>query len=77
MVCCFLFIASRALLQSHAEFNRLFIKEYSYMLFCSYYSSMLNVKAQCHYLATRNLYDYKPKTNLKSYKYISFIFENK
>ena len=38
---CFLFIASRALLQSHTEFNRLlqgnFLKCYS----CSYYSSMI------------------------------------
>ena len=30
---CFLFIASSAVLQSHAKFNRLFIKEFSYMLF--------------------------------------------
>ena len=29
----FLFIASCALLQSHTEFNRCFIKEFSYMLF--------------------------------------------
>ena len=29
----FLFIASSAVLQSHAKFNRLFIKEFSYMLF--------------------------------------------
>ena len=38
---CFLFIASRALFQSHVEFIRLLKRNFLTCYFCSYYSSMI------------------------------------
>ena len=38
---CFLFIASRALLQSHAEFNRLLERNFLTCYSCTYYSFMV------------------------------------
>ena len=43
---CILFITSRALLQSHAEFNRLLSRNFLTCYFCSYYSSNILVD-QC------------------------------
>ena len=40
---CFLFLASRALLQSHAGFNRLLYKGFLTCYSCSYYSSMVKI----------------------------------
>ena len=39
---CFLFIGSRALLQSHAEVNRLLYRNFLTCYSCSYYSSMVS-----------------------------------
>ena len=41
LVVCFLFIASRALLQSHTEFNGLLLMIFLAYFSCSYYSSMV------------------------------------
>ena len=43
----FLFIASHALLQSHAEFNRLLQMTFLACYSCSYYSSMLPMQMRC------------------------------
>ena len=41
--CCFLFIASRGLLQSHAKFNKLLYRNFLACYSCSYYSSTIEV----------------------------------
>ena len=46
----FFFIASRALLQSHAEFNRLSYRNFLIFYCCSYYSSMVQSKTNILYV---------------------------
>ena len=51
---CFLFITSRVLLQSHAEFNRLLWKNFLTCYSCLYYSSMIWVINTIYYTSSNH-----------------------